>query len=260
MQESKKTISSYFENLSLLMVGILFVLFPLFFLSTTTDAFVLPKQLLLIALSTLALLIFAIKTIFEGRLNLRTSPFDIPVTLFIIVAIVSAVFSTNRYDALIAVVPVIFVGILYFVIVNTVKNQKQLLFLLASLTAGAVLAALLTALSFFQLYPMPFAYTHATYFTTFGSLLDQALYYALVLLIAGYFGYGFINNKAVKKTEAAAFTEEAKQPRKKSVGLMGAFGIAFIFIAIGLGLTVFMLFTTQKPLILPLGTGVQTAF
>ena len=177
------------------MVGILFVLFPLFFLSSTTDAFVLPKQLLLIALSTLALFIFALKTIVEGRLSLRTSPFDIPVTLLIIISLVSAIFSTNRYDALIAVLPSLFVGFLYFVIVNTVKNQKQLLFLLATLTAGAVFSALLTTLSFFQLYPLPFSYTHVAYFTTFGSLLDQALYYALVLPIAGYFGYGYINNR-----------------------------------------------------------------
>lgn len=260
MQERKNTISSYFENLSLLMVGILFTLFPLFFLSTTTDAFVLPKELLLIALTTLALLIYALKTIFEGRLSLRTSPFDVPVTLLMIFALASAIMSTNRYDALIAVVPLIFVGFLYFTIVNTVKNQKQLLFLLAALTAGAVISSLLTTLSFFGLYPLPFAYSHVTYFTAFGSLLDQGLYYAVILPIAGYFGYGFINSKAGKKTEAAAFTNEVHEPRKKSVSLMGAFGIAFIIVAIGLGITVFMLFTSQKPLILPLSVGLSTAF
>jgi len=258
MPERKKTVLSYFENLSLLIVAILFVVFPVFFLSTTTDAFVLPKQLLLIALSTLAVLIFALKTLIQGRLSLKTSPFDIPVTLLIVIAIVSAVFSTNRYDALVAVAPLLFVGILYFVIVNNVKNQKQLLFLLVALTAGAVLSALLATFSFFQIYPLPFSYTHVNYFTPFGSLLDQALYFALVLPIAGYFGYGFINTKA-RKAEAAAF-EQGQEPRKKSGGLMAAFGIAFIIIAIGLGLTIYLLFTSQKPLILPFSVGLQTAF
>jgi tetratricopeptide (TPR) repeat protein len=260
MQESKKTISSYFENLSLLMVGILFTLLPLFFLSTTTDAFVLPKELLVIGLTTLALLIFALKMIIEGKLSLRTSPFDVPVTLLMIIALVSAILSTNRYDGLIAVIPVLFVGFLYFTIVNTVKNQKQLLFLLATLTAGTVISSVITALSFFGIYPLPFAYSHVTYFTAFGSLLDQGLYYAVILPIAGYFGYGFINNKAAKKSEAAPFTQEAHEPRKKSIGLMGAFGIAFIIIAIGLGITIFMLFTSQKPLILPFSDGLTTAF
>ncbi|HVA96366.1 MAG TPA: tetratricopeptide repeat protein [Candidatus Acidoferrales bacterium] len=264
MPEKKKEFLSYFENLSLLLVGILFVLFPIFFLSSTTDAFVMPKQLLLIILSTLALLIFAVKTLFDGKLRLRVSPFDIPVTLLIIITLVSAAFATNRYDGLIAAAPMLFLGFLYFVIINTVKTQKQLLFLLGALTLGGVLAALLTTLSFFKIYPLPFSYTHATYFTTFGSLLDQALYYALILPIAGYFGYGYINtmNKA-KQPASSPFTAPAATAgahHKKSPNVMMGFGIAFIIIAIGLGLTVFMLFTSQKPLILPFGTGLQTAF
>ena len=261
MPERKKEVLSYFENLCLLIVGLLFVLFPIFFLSSTTDAFVLPKQLLLIIMSSLALLIFAIKTIIEGRLRLRTSPFDVPVTLLVLITLVSAIFSANRYDALIAWAPLLFVGFLYFVIINTVKTQKQLLFLLATLTSGAVLASLFTICSYFKLYPLPFSYTHATFFTTFGSLLDQALYYAVVLPIAGYFGYGYINSlSAPAHHEASPFAQGQQPHPKKSAGVMGIFGVAFIIIAIGLGLTVYMLFTNQKPLILPFDTGLQTAF
>ena len=260
MPERKKQLLSYVENLSLLMTGILFVLFPIFFLSSTTDAFVEPKQLLFIILSTLALLIFAVKTIVEGKLRLRTSPFDVPVTLLIIVSFVSAILSANRYDALIAFVPFLFVGFLYFVIINTVNNQKQLLFLLSTLTAGAVISALLTVFSFFKVYPLPFSYTHATYFTTFGSLLDQALYYAVVLPIAGYFGYGYINSVGNSKAAQGSPFEASTTHHKKSTGTLGAFGIAFIIIALGLGFTIFMLFTTQKPLILPFSVGLQTAF
>jgi len=262
MPEKKKSLLSYFDNLSLSMIGVLFALFPVFFLSTTTDAFVEPKQLLLIILSTIALLIFAVKTIFEGKLRLRNSPFDIPVTLLIIISFVSALLSTNRYDALTAFVPFLFVGFLYFVIVNVVKTQKQLLFLLATLTLGTVLASLLTIFSYFKIYPLPFAYTHAAYFTTFGSLLDQALYYALVLPIAGYFGYGYLNTiNRPKQAQDSPFAAASNQAHhKKSGNVMAFFGIAFIVIAVGLALTVYMLFTTQKPLILPLSSGLHIAF
>jgi tetratricopeptide (TPR) repeat protein len=262
MPERKKEIVSYVENLSLLMVGLLFVLFPIFFLSSTTDAFVEPKELLLIILSSLSLLIFGVKTIIDGKLKIRTSPFDLPMFLFILVTLLSAVFSADRYDALIAFAPLLFVGFLYFVMVNTVKNQKQLLFLLSTITVGAVLSSLLTILSYFKIYVLPFSYTHATYFTTFGSMLDQALYYALVLPIAGYFGYGYINNmNSPKKQEnATAFAEGQTVHKKRSSGLMGMFGVAFLVVAVGLGLTVYMLFTNQKPLILPFDTGLQTAF
>src|SRR5476651_1459174 len=98
MPERKKEILSYVENVSLLMIGILFVLFPVFFLSFTTDAFVLPKELLVVILSSLALLIFGIKTLIDGKLRLRTSPFDVPMTLLIIISLLSAIFSVDRYD------------------------------------------------------------------------------------------------------------------------------------------------------------------
>ena len=263
MQAKKKELLSYLENISVFIVSVLFVVFPLFFLSTTTDAFVLPKQLLLISLTSLALLVFGFRTIAEGKLRLRTSPFDVPLTLFLLVALISAAISANRYDALIAFTPLLFVGLLYFVIINTVRTEKQLLFLLATLTFGALLSALVTILSFFKIYPLPFAYTHATFFTTFGSLLDQALYFALVLPIAGYFGYGYLNAKNAHKRHATGLVNQAVTEgthNKKASKAMAAFGLAFVVIAIGLGLTVYMLLTSQKPLILPFGAGLSTAF
>lgn len=264
MPGTKKSVLSYFENISLVIVGVLFVLFPLLFLSTTTDAFVLPKQLLLILMTSVALLFFAVRTLADGKLKLRTSPFDLPVALFIVVAFVSAVLSVNRYDALIAFAPLFFVGLLYFVIVNTAKSEKQLLFLLGALTLGAALSAVITISSFFNVYLLPFDYAKTQAFTTFGSLLDQALYLAIVLPIAGYFGYGYINSMSSKQQAAVAsnpFSTNIESPaeRKESKKYLGIFAVAFIFIAVALSLTVFMLFTSQKPLILPFETGLQTA-
>lgn len=247
------------------MVGVLLFIFPLLFMSTTTDAFVLPKQLILIALTTLALFFLVGKTLIDGKLKIRTSPFDLPVLLFLIVVGISAFFSINQYDALIAATPLFFVILLYFVIVNSTKTEKQLLFLLAALTTGATLSALLTIMSFFGIYLLPLDYTKATYFTTFGSLLDQAVYLALVLPIAGYFGYNYVNSSNKNVQQAASATPFTTQPvseshSHKKQGKHGAlFGGAFIIIAIALGLTVYMLLTTQKPLILPYDTGLQTA-
>lgn len=259
MQENKREFTKYFEFISLGLIGILLVLFPLFFLTVTTDAFILAKQLMLIAVSTLAFLFFGLRTLLSGKLRLRRSPFDLPVALFILVSLASAVFSTNRYDALIAVAPVLFLGVLYFLIVNVVKNEKQLLFLLSSLTLGAAIVAVLTTLSFMKIYLLPFEYSHVPYFTTFGSLLDQAVYFALVLPIAGYFGYGYINAQKKNGPETLAAAAEGTTQKKSSRQSLAAFGIAFFVIAAGLGLSVYMLMTSQKPLILPFDTGLQTA-
>jgi tetratricopeptide (TPR) repeat protein len=266
MSEAKKSVQSYFENMSLAIVGILFVAFPLLFLSTTTDAFVLPKQFLLIGLTSLALILFALRTLTDGKLKLRTSPFDLPVALFIVVAFLSAILSVNRYDALIAFTPLFFVGLLYFVIVNTAKGEKQLLFLLGSLTLGATLSAVLTIFSFFNIPLLPFEYAKNQSFTTYGSLLDQALYLALVLPIAGYFGYGYVNSMSSHRKSAAASNSnpfstqiDTTSHNNKSKKYMAGFAIGFVFVAIALSLTLYLLFTSQKPLILPFETGLQTA-
>ncbi len=259
MPGTKRGITSYFENASLFVVAILLVVFPLLFLSSTTDAFVLPKQLLLIGLTSLALVVFGLKTIFEGKLKLRTSPFDLPVGIFAIVTLLSAVFSINRYDALIAFTPLLFVLLLYFVVVNTVRTEKHLLFLLGALTLGASISAVLTIFSFFNIHLLPFEYAKSQAFTTFGSLLDQALYLAIVLPIAGYFGYNYLNSVNGGKSANNPLVSEGTHARKDAKGSMAGFAVGFAVIAIALSLTIYMLFTSQKPLILPFDTGLQTA-
>lgn len=246
-----KAIISYLDNISIFLVGAFLVSLPLLFLSTTTDAFVFPKQIALSVSIGLFTLFFAVKTVAEGKLKIRTSPFDLGVWLLVLVAGLSAFFSRNRFDSLVAFVPVFFLGVLYFAIINLLKNKKQLFFVKACLILGAALSSVVTILSYFKVYPLPFAYTHAQYFTTFGSLLDQAIYLALVLPLTGFFVYslsGFGSKKLVEVADS-----------RKSLHLAG-FGISFVLIAAALGITLFALMTTQKPLILPLETGLQTGF
>jgi hypothetical protein len=254
---TKKEISNYLENISLATIGAFLLILPVLFLATTTDAFVLPKQIALSVAIGIFSLLFAVKTVADGKLKIRTSPFDLAVTLLVVVAFLSAILARNRYDALIAFVPFFFVSILYFALVNLVKREKQLLFVLSALTAGAVLSSIVSIFSFFQIYPLPFEYTHVSFFTTFGSLLDQALYLAIVLPITGYFVYAFSSNLRSGKTDTAhtPFTTAAKE-RKYSTSVL-LFSVSFVIIAISLGLTIYMLTTTQRPLILPFETGLQ---
>src|SRR6478672_10773584 len=141
-----RALSSYFENMSLFVIGFFLLAFPLLFLTTTTDAFVLPKQIALALATALFFIFFVLKTISEGKLTFRNSPFDLPLILFLIVLAGSALLSGNRFDALTAFVPYLFMGFLYFGIVNVVKGKKQLLFTLGSLVLGAVVASTISTL------------------------------------------------------------------------------------------------------------------
>ncbi len=259
MDTSKRELSSYFENMSLLVVGVFLLLFPLLFLSVTTDAFVLPKQIALSLATSLFVILFGIKTILDGRLKLRNSPFHLPVFLFILVVLLSAIFSLNRFDALTSFVPLLFVSILYFGIINVVKGEKQLLFILSSLVLGAVLSSLLSIFSYFKIFLLPFPYTHSQFFSTFGFLLDQAVYLALVLPIAGYYTYTLIAGSQTVHRRSL-FSPLHQKSVKRVSGTTVLFSFAFVIIAVSLALTVSMLLTSQKPLILPFEIGLQTAF
>lgn len=252
MKNNKKHVIYYLENASLFIIGITLLILPLLFLSNTTDAFIFPKQILLIVSVSLLSVLFGIKTIIEGKIKFRTTPFDIPVLLLAVFAFISSLLAVNRADSLTAFMPFLFVTLLFFLISNTVKNENSLLFIISSLVLGTCLSALLAILSYFKIYILPFPYTQVTYFNTFGSLLDQAIYYALILPITSYFIISLVKTVLSKK--------HAAPHDPNTMTISAAFSVAFLLILIGLGITAYQLITTQKPLILPLEIGFQTAF
>ncbi len=252
MKNAKKQALYYLENAGLLILGITLLALPLFFLSTTTDAFIFPKQIFLSVSTTLLAILFGIKTIIEGKIKFRTTPFDIPVFLLALFALISSFMAINRADSLTAYMPFLFVTLLYFLITNTVKHENSLLFIISALVLGTSLSAIISVLSYFKIYILPFTYTQVTYFNTFGSLLDQAIYYALILPITAYFIVSLVKTLSSKKKIAAEDT--------KTLPVSVAFSVSFLIILAGLSITAYQLMTTQKPLILPLETGFQTAF
>jgi tetratricopeptide (TPR) repeat protein len=247
--------------MSLFVIGLFLLIFPLLFLSITTDSFVMPKQIALAVTVGLFFIFFVLKTITQGKLTFRGTPFDLPVLIFVVIAFLSAILSSNRFDALIGFTPFLFTTFLYFGLINIVKSKKHLTFIISCLVLGSVLASTLSIFSFFKIYLLPFDYTHAPYFTTFGSLLDQAIYAVLVLPLAGQFIYKkFISARQEKKIISPFEKAEAGNLPKQNIGTLTFFGISSLVILAGLILSIYLLLTTQKPLILPLEIGLQVSF
>jgi tetratricopeptide (TPR) repeat protein len=259
-EKTKKQTIYYLQIIILYILALFLFLLPLLFLAGTTDAFILPKQILMAATVSITGILFGIKTLLEGKIKIRTTPLDLPIFLFVLVSFASAIFAVNQADSLIAFLPILYMALLYFIISNTVKQASQLLILLAGLTIGTALSALLSLLSFFNIYILPFSYTNVPYFNTFGSLLDQAIFFALILPITGYFVHSIFKNLQANQKTRPLFADEHKSTDNKITPLTAMFAIAFFIILSGLSVTVYQLLTTQKPLILPLETGLQTAF
>ena len=260
MNKTKKQIINYLENANVFILGAFLFFLPLFFLTLTTDPFTLPKQILLCVTVSLSILIFSIKTIIEGKIKFRSTPFDLPIMLLTLVSFGSAFFSLNRADALTGFIFFLFAILLYFAIINTITKTNGLLFIITTLILGATLSSILATLSFFKIYPLPFSYTHITYFNTFGSLVDQTIYYALVLPIGAYFAYSIFSGLTSKRKKADVFKSNNQTDESSSPVQSIAFSVASIIILVGLITTAYQLFTTQKPIMLPLETGFQSAF
>jgi len=238
--ENKKQLAIKIEKLTVIILGITLFIFPLLVLSITTDAFTIPKQALLAIVALGGLILLGVKGALLGSVKLRRTPYDLPIVLFGLAAFLSAVFAVNRFDAFISYVPLLLIVVLFFVITNSVKKEKDILFLNGALIAGTVLLSAITLLSYLKLYPFPFAFAKVQTFTPFGSLFDQAIYIAIVLSLALFMAWPSIKKRSVDKNLA--------------IYVVGGFALI-----LGLAITLIAVFTIQKPTLLPYQVGFQTA-
>ncbi|HYK08616.1 MAG TPA: tetratricopeptide repeat protein [Candidatus Eisenbacteria bacterium] len=238
--EQKQLISQKISQSFLFVWGVLFIVFPVAVATLTTDPFVLPKQILLGALTLLSFVALGAKMLLDGQVRIKRTPLDVPVLLFGTALLLSAIFSVNRADSLTSVVTVIFALLSYFAITNGVASKNAALFLVSSLLAGGVLATLVAILAHFKIYLLPFASTHVVTFNTFGSYFDLALYTAVLLPLVLHFCLPLLKQQVNAR--------------------VGVFAVAGLVLIAGLILSVSVLFTTQKALLLPFDTGFQTAF
>ncbi len=238
--ETRQKFSTYLETGLLFIWGISLFLFPLFFTPLTTDGIVLPKQILLGGVVLLSLLLWGVKMLLDGQVRIRRTPFDIPVLLFGVALLLSSVFAIDKVNSLIATVPYLYLILGFFVINNTSRRENSLGFLLISLLSGGALAGLVSLANHYKVYLLPFSSTHSATFTPFGTYLDQALYLAVLFIIAATLSIPLLKKR--QTTQGVLFA-----------GLGG-------IILLGLLEAVYLLFTSQKPNLLPFEVGFQTAF
>lgn len=239
--ENKAVVINRLENLTVILLGVFSFLFPILILTATTDAYTIPKQALLGIVSLTGLVVLGVKAVLSGAVKLKRTPFDLPIVLFGLAALLSSIFAVNQSDSLISFVPILFAILLFFVVVNSVKKEKDLVLISGSLIVGGAIVSLITFFSFFKIYLLPFAFAKVQTFTPFGSLFDQAVYLAVILSLGLYTAWPALRNRAINKGRA--------------IYVGGSF-----IILIGLVISLIGLLTLQKPTFLPYQIGFQTAF
>ncbi len=251
IKENRKEIIAYLDKASIVILGLLFIIFPLLFTNITTDFFSLPKQVLLVFSASVLLLLFGIKTLLLEGVKIRRTPFDLPIVIFLVALLLSSLFSVSRFDSFINFVPVLFAGLTFFAITQNTKSEKSLLVLFYSLLAGAAISALITIFSYAKIYIFPFDYAKTASFSTLGSSFDQALYLLFTLPVGLYFLTPYLLKLKNRQAEIQVRSHASK---------IAIFLVASVIILSGLIVSIYNIIVLKNTIILPLETGFQTAF
>ncbi len=234
-----QTINALNKSL-IFLIALFFLAFPLIISSGTTDAYFLPKKFFLICISLLGLILWGVQQVFQKSIILRKTTLSLFILFFAVVLTISSFLSISPIDSAAWTIPVIASCLLAFLITQTIVKKEQLDVLLMSSATGIGALALICVGSFFKFYLLPFSFTHTPSFTPFGALIDQAvLFFAATLFCL----FAIIRHFRKKTTPEYFLT----------------LGGLFLYLA-GLTITLVLLFTTQRPLILPLASGLQISF
>jgi len=115
-------------------IYLLVFLTPLFFLPFSFEKFEFNKQYLLFFLTAIAFFTWLAEQILvEKEIKFRKTPLDIPVLIFLFIAILSAIFSIDKYSSLLGfygrfsdgLIGLLSLVMLYFLIVNNTRNRRE---------------------------------------------------------------------------------------------------------------------------------------
>ncbi|MDO8663260.1 MAG: tetratricopeptide repeat protein [Candidatus Wildermuthbacteria bacterium] len=181
------------ERITKVSIYLLVFLLPLFWLPFSFEAFEFNKQYLLLFLVSLAFLAHLAKMVLVDRkIKFRTSPLDIFVGFFMLIAIFSAIFSADKGSSLFGfygrfsdgLIGLLSLGVFYFLITNSgVSNSKLLKTFLWS-TAIIVLTSYLSIFSVWsKLSFLPQVMRQRIFNPTAGSLEGLAVFLSIIIVL-----------------------------------------------------------------------------
>lgn len=232
------TMLKIFQKISnFVLIGLVF-LTPLFFLTITSGFYDFNKNTLLFLAVILLLLINpALRSIFKKEVRFLTTPLDLPILLFVLAFLASFALQTvNKKEVFLTpggVGTVVALSLLYFSLTQSKLGKKLISILIVS-------ASILGAISLFFFLEWWKAWgvilpdwLAQRFFSPTGGLLSQTMFLGVVLIIV---------------------VNRLKDSFKGKISLLYYF-LASLCIAVGLGVSVYQLFTTQKPSFLPYFAG-----
>lgn len=211
------------KGLDIIIIGIIsmiFALCPLFFTGLASQGIGFEKMIFFYFFVLIGIVAWVTKGVIVGELNLKRTPFDIPILALIAAFIVSTILSVSSKDSLLgsygnsakSLVALIIFVLFYYLVVNNIDARKIKIFFWSFLgSASAVVIFSLLQLKGIFLFPM--AITKSISFNPLGSLSGLTMYLVIMLPL-------FIVGIAQIKEIAPAINKALIIPCKVFFGLM----------------------------------------
>ncbi len=182
----------------------LFFLMPLFLLPLTSNILEINKQTLLVILTFIALLSWLGSMVVEKRLIFRSGFLNLLPLLFLLTVLISSIFSIGNYQSWVgqrsaeytSFLSIASFILLFYVLMNNAADKSVHRNLFFAILLSGSLAGLITVLSLFKLYLLPFSFARTIGFSTVGSLNSMVIYMTVVMLIG--IGIWFVSNEEEK--------------------------------------------------------------
>lgn len=234
-------------TIATILTATIYLLFPVFFLTITTDYFTFPKQMLVVIGSLSLFILLGIKAITERKVTFLMNPLNIPILIFSAILILSTVFSLSPLDAVLQSLPVILLGIFFLTTVNFLQEKSSFTIVVTCLIIGSAAATALSILANFNIYVLPFNETRNVGFNTHGSPIQYAAFILpiLVMCFASLFNI-------YKRKKLHGFGKDYTNILQLVASVIFIIGIAIVIYQI--------VIAPQKPILLPFNHGFQVAF
>lgn len=170
---------------------ILVVLIPVWFLPLTINAVEFNKQALMILLVVITLILWLIKVLNQGEINWKGNILNIFIGVFLIVYILSTIFSFRIYNSLVgwpghlsgSLINILAFVALYLLIINNFKGLKETFGLLFAFLISSALAIIIGLLQIWGGFIFPWDFTKVISFNTIGTVNTLGIFSATILTL-----------------------------------------------------------------------------
>ncbi len=167
-------------------------LLPLFFLPFNANVLEMNKQLLLVVFSSVLLVVWFIRIIAAGELKLKKGLLNLGIVIFLVFYLVSTILSKNFYQSLVGISgmvaeafsSVLALAVIFFLLVNNLKNHRHVLNLIYALVFSGVIAGLFGVFQLLGKYFLPFEFAKVVTFNTVGSVNSLEIFLGCLLILS----------------------------------------------------------------------------